>query len=151
LNVILANGYVPTVGSTYQILSCGPLTGTFNNGTHVIDALSASGTPSGMFFTESYAKYGGVTLQYDPNVVPGDINGDGLVDVADYNIWAANVGMTGASWWQGDLNGDGLVDVADYNIWAANVGKTSSTPEPATLSLLALGGIAMLRRRKLTV
>ena len=26
-------------------------------------------------------------------------------------------------WTDGDLNGDGLVDVADYNIWAANVGK----------------------------
>jgi len=58
--------------------------------------------------------------------IAGDINCDGLVDVADYNIWAANVGATGASWSQGDLNGDGLVDVADYNIWAANVGKTAS-------------------------
>ena len=58
----------------------------------------------------------------------GDINNDGLVDVADYNIWAANVGKTGANWCQGDLNGDGLVDVADYNIWAANVGKTISHP-----------------------
>jgi hypothetical protein len=25
-------------------------------------------------------------------LLPGDINGDGLVDVADYDIWAANVG-----------------------------------------------------------
>jgi hypothetical protein len=84
------------------------------------------------------------TLRHD---IPGDINGDGLVDVADYNIWAANVGKTGATWGQGDLNGDGLVDVADYNIWAANAGKTASTPEPATLSLLTLGGLALLRRR----
>jgi hypothetical protein len=59
--------------------------------------------------------------------IPGDINGDGLVDVADYNIWAANVGKTGATWSQGDLNGDGLVDVADYNIWAANVGKSATS------------------------
>ena len=48
---------------------------------------------------------------------------DGLVDVADYNIWSANVGKTNQAWSQGDLNEDGLVDVADYNIWAANVGK----------------------------
>jgi hypothetical protein len=54
----------------------------------------------------------------------GDINCDGLVDVADYDIWAANVGRTNATWQQGDLNGDGLVDVADYDIWAANVGTT---------------------------
>jgi hypothetical protein len=79
--------------------------------------------------------------------LPGDINGDGLVDVADYNIWAADVGMTNATWSQGDLNGDGLVDVADYNIWAANVGRTAGVPEPAMMTLLALGGLAFLRRK----
>jgi hypothetical protein len=78
----------------------------------------------------------------------GDINNDGLVDVADYNIWAANVGKTGASWLQGDLNGDGLVDVADYNIWAANVGKTAATPEPISMIILAIGGgLVALKRR----
>jgi hypothetical protein len=57
-------------------------------------------------------------------LLPADINGDGLVDVADYDIWAANVGATGATWAEGDLNGDLLVDVADYDLWAANVGAT---------------------------
>jgi hypothetical protein len=81
--------------------------------------------------------------------LPGDINNDGLVDVADYNIWAANVGKTGATWLQGDLNGDGLVDVADYNIWAANVGKTAATPEPISMIILAIGGgfVALRRNR----
>jgi hypothetical protein len=79
----------------------------------------------------------------------GDINNDGLVDVADYNIWAANVGKTGATWLQGDLNGDGLVDVADYNIWAANVGKTAATPEPISMIILAIGGgLVALRRNR---
>jgi hypothetical protein len=78
----------------------------------------------------------------------GDINGDGLVDVADYNIWAANVGRTGATWSQGDLNGDGLVDVADYNIWAANVGRTAGAPEPVSMLMLAAGGgLFAIRRR----
>jgi hypothetical protein len=83
----------------------------------------------------------------DPTLA-GDINNDGLVDVADYNIWAANVGKTGATWFQGDLNGDGLVDVADYNIWAANVGKTAATPEPISMIILAIGGgLVALKRR----
>jgi uncharacterized repeat protein (TIGR03803 family) len=90
---------------------------------------------------------GGTVFELVANHIPGDINGDGLVDVADYNIWAANVGKTGAAWCQGDLNGDGLVDVADYNMWAANVGKTAGVPEPATPTLLALGGLALLRRK----
>jgi hypothetical protein len=57
--------------------------------------------------------------------LPGDASGDGLVDVADYDIWAAHVGATNATWTMGDLNGDGLANVADYDIWAANVGRTS--------------------------
>ena len=70
--------------------------------------------------------------------------------MADYNIWAANVGKTGATWLQGDLNGDGLVDVADYNIWAANVGKTAATPEPISMIILAIGGglVALKRRNR---
>jgi hypothetical protein len=102
---------------------------------------------SDQFIADSVFSYCSLADFTTKACIPGDINGDGLVDVADYNIWAANVGKTGATWSQGDLNGDGLVDVADYNIWAANVGKTASTPEPATLSLLALGGMALLRRR----
>ena len=60
--------------------------------------------------------------------IPGDINFDGLVDVADYNVWAANVGAVKATWPKGDLNGDGLVDVADYDIWAANMGRAVYLP-----------------------
>jgi hypothetical protein len=79
--------------------------------------------------------------------IPGDANCDGLVDVADYDIWAANVGATNATWSHGDFNGDGLVDVADYDIWAANVGQTSGAPEPTTIALLALGALALARRK----
>jgi hypothetical protein len=93
----------------------------------------------------------GITLTnvWSNPTLAGDINNDGLVDVADYNIWAANVGKTGATWTQGDLNGDGLVDVADYNIWAANVGKTAATPEPISMIILAIGGgLVALRRNR---
>jgi hypothetical protein len=97
----------------------------------------------------SFNTFAGESLMaLSQGLLPGDINMDGLVDVADYNIWAANVGKTGAHWAQGDLNGDGLVDVADYNIWAANVGRTASTPEPLTITALAIGGLILLRRRQ---
>ncbi len=95
-----------------------------------------------MYEAPTYEDYdtGFRMMEIPAALIPGDINGDGLVDVADYNIWAANVGRTNATWSQGDLNGDGLVDVADYNIWAANVGRTAPTPEPISMIILAAGG-----------
>jgi hypothetical protein len=86
------------------------------------------------FRVTAYGPAGDSTALAGEQLAPiaGDINCDGLVDVADYNIWAANVGATGATWTQGDLNGDGLVDVADYNIWAANVGDTASASSDLT-------------------
>jgi hypothetical protein len=43
------------------------------------------------------------------------------------------------------------VNVDDLGVLASNydwVGPGASIPEPATLSLLALGGLALIRRRK---
>jgi hypothetical protein len=121
-------------------------------GSTPMSAAAAFGQPLTITLTgdggNTHVSFDDVLLSYVPEYIPGDINGDGLVDVADYNIWAANVGATGANWFQGDLNGDGLVDVADYNIWAANVGKTSATPEPISMIILAIGGgLVALKRR----
>lgn len=54
--------------------------------------------------------------------IPGDANHDGMVDVGDLGILAANYGGSGKTWEQGDFNGDGLVDVGDLGILAANYG-----------------------------
>ena len=47
---------------------------------------------------------------------------------------------------------DGAVDWNDLSILTANMGAggavPATTPEPATLGLLAIGALAMLRRRK---
>jgi len=50
---------------------------------------------------------------------PADFNGDGKVNVADFNILALHFGMTsGATHAEGDANGDGKVNVADFNLVA---------------------------------
>ncbi|KKK66489.1 hypothetical protein LCGC14_2963570, partial [marine sediment metagenome] len=52
-----------------------------------------------------------------------------------------------------DATGDGAVSADDYAFVQANFGATGgmgsvSVPEPGTLSLLAIGGLAILRRRR---
>lgn len=83
--------------------------------------------------------------------LPGDYNGDGLVDAVDYAVWRENLGTVGPA---GDgtgpgLNGvpDGAVDSFDFSFWRANYGASAAAvtanlagrtvPEPAG-SLLAL-------------
>ncbi len=50
---------------------------------------------------------------------PGDANGDGAVDKADFTIWYDNRFGTG-TWTQGDFNRDGHIDGQDFIIWNAN-------------------------------
>jgi hypothetical protein len=62
-----------------------------------------------------------------PALRPGDANGDGMVDVGDLGILAANYGGSGKTWAQGDFNGDHLVDVGDLGILAAHYGEGANT------------------------
>ncbi len=77
--------------------------------------------------------------------ITGDYNGNGVVDGADYVLWR-----------NGDPRADGfdddIIDEFDYFIWRENFGHTSGSgsslessaavPEPMTISLLALAGLA---------
>ncbi len=83
----------------------------------------------------------------NPLPPPGDANLDGLVDGADYTVWADGFLMTGQTWEGGDFNGDGIVDGADYTIWADHFAPAqlslSAVPEPSTLALACIGALAL--------
>ncbi len=83
--------------------------------------------------------------------VLGDCSGDGQVSLADLTILATNFGIQqGASWKNGDFNLDQQVSLADLTILATNYGTGTGTPapEPASLSLLAFGSLALMRRSR---
>ena len=89
-------------------------------------------------------------------ILPGDTNGDFVVDAADYIAVKQNFGMTeGATLAQGNFDSDidGNVDWDDLQILMAKFGTRSiggapPAPEPAALGLLAIGAVAVIRRRR---
>ena len=87
-----------------------------------------------------------VSLVPQPAII-GDFNGDGDVDAFDFGVWQENYPTaSGATRAMGDANGDGDVDAFDLSYWQVNY-PYPPAPEPATLGLLLVGGLALLRRR----
>jgi hypothetical protein len=93
--------------------------------------------------------------------VMGDADHDLDVDEADMTILLAQFGSAYDAARTGDhadFNGDGYVDMADFVILRANWGAGTpapgatdlpgTTPEPTTMSLLAIGALVALRRRR---
>ena len=82
---------------------------------------------------------GEVTLAAVPGF-PGDFNGNGVVDAADYVVWRKNYGTPAA-----------------YDTWRAHFGQTAGSgagananatiPEPATLVLLTFAAAGWCLRR----
>jgi len=81
--------------------------------------------------------------------VPGDTDGDGDVDLDDLFAVRNNFGTTsGATLADGDTDGDGDVDLDDLFAVRNNFGTGLIVPEPMMLSLLGIGALALIRRRK---
>jgi hypothetical protein len=99
----------------------------------------------------------------------GDTNGDGELDLIDFNAIASNFlsgefepGTRATVYtpeklrWrdEGDVNWDRIVDFADFGAWkraslAAADDPANGVPEPSSLALLAWGALLLVLRRRM--
>ena len=161
LNVTLLNGFDPAVGDVFRILttaSTGGVHGAFSGFTG--DIFSFLSDLALVPVVDADAGEVRLVATY-----PGDANLDLTVDAADLNELALNWQQDVTDWHHGDFNNDGFVDARDLNLLAINwqfgvpAGSltsfddawadalASTVPEPTTLGLFVLGGIAIIKCR----
>jgi hypothetical protein len=89
--------------------------------------------------------YATLSIEYELLATPGDFDGNGFVEQADYALWAQAYRSSVTPGTGADGNGDGFVDAADYTLWrdAALASSALAVPEPSG-GLIALIGLACL-------
>jgi autotransporter-associated beta strand protein len=132
VDVSLTNGYLPTVGQAFTIVSANELSGTFEE--IAFPSLDHAG------WAVVYS-HDSVVLRV---TLAGDFNLDDVVDAADYVVLRKGLGT--------------IYTHDDFNTWQANFGNTASSvsstsatvPEPGSVLLLILASVvARLQRRRL--
>jgi prepilin-type N-terminal cleavage/methylation domain-containing protein len=110
-----------------------------------------------------------IDFEIGSETLPGDYDGNGSVEPADYEKWKMDFGITVDAGSGADGNGNGLVDAADYTVWRDHLGSGSeaagasslgravqssaaTVPEPstamfATLAMSLLAAARSFRRR----
>lgn len=124
----------PLFGSTVLSLSLG----TFG--------IDADGSGKIAFYYELSNGRRGIALASPSPVLPGDYDGNGTVNIQDYNVWKASFGSTANL--SADGNGNQVIDAADYTVWRDHLGTSagsgsganafaslSAIPEPRTWTL----------------
>lgn len=121
LEVSLLDGYFPVRGDQFEVILYDAAGGQFDTVT----------LPTGFEWDVTYG-VAGLTIELTGFSLPGDFNGDGVVNSADYTVWRSNF--------------DAPYTSADYTVWRDNFGATApstvSVPEPATIFLLTFAALA---------
>jgi hypothetical protein len=157
LDISLLNGFVPTYGADFPIITAASVVGRFN-------AVTGFQIDPNHYFALVYS-----SDKLELTVaLPGDADLNGSVTFVDFIALANNFGQPNAGWQGADFNNDNVTSFADFIILANNFGATTfgnqliatpdegaalnafaaanSVPEPATLALLALAAATLLSR-----
>ena len=136
LEVLLLGGYAPVPGQEWMILSAvGGISGSFAGVTPGYQVSLASGN------TE---------LLLSVPLIPGDFDGNGIVDRDDLAVFLGAFGTTNPG--LTDMNLDGDCDRNDLavflGIYGTGAGTGEETPEPASAALVSVGLLLALSRRR---
>ena len=157
--LVVTLGYAPAAGDVLTIIDPNSTTtGTLAGAAGGTEPITGCGTYGKHQYWAKIRYNGGagndVELYDWRRLVRADGDSSGLVDQNDYTPWYYNYGLSGKTWAQGnyDLDANGLIDMTDYQEWYDYYGQSAAgageVPEPATMGLLALGAVALLRRRR---
>lgn len=109
-------------------------------------AVDGAVSPSGpTFSTSDVGSPGSVPVVGE---LPGDYNGNGTVDAADYTVWQDTVGST--TDFRADGSGpsvgvpDGVVNALDYEFWKANFGNALGSGSASVVSSGGRGGMQLM-------
>jgi hypothetical protein len=131
LSVDAVGGFTPTAGQSFTVLTAANVNAA---------GLTLGGPDAGLFTLVKNAN--SLVLQVGAAGLPGDYNGNGVVDAADYVLWRKSPGSFGGA--------------GGYTTWRANFGKpggsglgSPAVPEPtsAMLALMASVGLVVCARR----
>ena len=106
---IVDGGFTPTLGQTFDLITADSgISGMFNS-------IAVPDIPGPNEFRVIYNPTSVRLVVADElsSAMPGDFNGDFVVDAADYVVWRNGLGTTFTQ--------------ADYDVWRANFGQTAGS------------------------